>query len=281
MPNVDRSCTLMHDLLQKAPPDRAHSCRFSPQNANNTSLSSSAATGGCWRVRSPRPSPPRRTRSAAIFAISPGAAFADASMAAPCRSRRPRAGLKSAPARRPIARRRLDGRWRTSSSRTSSVFIDAGSTNLAAVRAFPDDLRLSVATHDPAIAAALLAKPEVVLWLIGGRVSREVGAALGGRTLADVEALRPELALLGVCALDPAAGLAAFDPEDAEIKRALLRNSGRVAAAVLNEKLETGRPVCSRPGRKPRERGPRSGRARVCRTRVRRPRNLRSPRATC
>jgi hypothetical protein len=34
-------------------------------------------------------------------------------------------------------------------------------------------------------------------------VSREVGAALGGRTLADVEALRPELALLGVCALDP------------------------------------------------------------------------------
>ena len=124
----------------------------------------------------------------------------------------------------------------------SFVFIDAGSTNLAAVKAFPDDLRFTVATHDPAIAAALLAKPKVTLWLIGGRVSREVGAALGGRTLADVEALRPALALLGVCALDPVAGLAVFDPEDAEIKRALLRNSGRVAAAVLNEKLETGAP---------------------------------------
>ena len=73
-------------------------------------------------------------------------------------------------------------------------------------------------------------------------MSREIGAALGGRTLADVEALRPELALLGVCALDPVAGIAAFDPEDAEIKRALLRNSGRVAAAILNEKLETGAP---------------------------------------
>jgi DeoR/GlpR family transcriptional regulator of sugar metabolism len=54
--------------------------------------------------------------------------------------------------------------------------------------------------------------------------------------------LRPELAFLGVCALDPLEGIAAFDPEDAEIKRALLRNSGRVAAAVLNEKLETGAP---------------------------------------
>jgi DeoR/GlpR family transcriptional regulator of sugar metabolism len=124
----------------------------------------------------------------------------------------------------------------------SFVFIDSGSTSLAAVKAFPEDLRLNVATHDPAIAAALSARTEVSVWLIGGRVSRAIGAALGGRTLVDVEALRPELALLGICALDPVAGIAAFDPEDAEIKRAILRNSGRVAVAVLNEKLETSAP---------------------------------------
>ena len=124
----------------------------------------------------------------------------------------------------------------------SLVFVDSGSTNLAAAKAFPNDLRLTVATHDPAIAAAALAKPEVMVLLIGGRVDPRIGAALGGRTLADIEALRPDLALLGVCALDPVAGAAAFDPEDAEIKRALLRNSGRVAAAILNEKLETSAP---------------------------------------
>ncbi len=78
-------------------------------------------------------------------------------------------------------------------------------------------------------------------------MSREIGAALGGRTLAEVEALRPELVLLGVCALDALGGIAAFDPEDAEIKRALLRNSGRIAAAVLNEKLETGAPFAVGP----------------------------------
>jgi DeoR/GlpR family transcriptional regulator of sugar metabolism len=124
----------------------------------------------------------------------------------------------------------------------SFVFIDAGSTNLAVVRALSEDLRVTVATHDPAIAAAMSAKPKATVWLIGGRLNREVGAALGGRALADVEALRPELAFLGVCALDPVAGVAAFDPEDAEIKRALLRNAGRVAAAILNEKLETSAP---------------------------------------
>ena len=161
----------------------------------------------------------------------------------------------------------------------SLLFVDSGSTNLAAVKALPEDLRLTVATHDPAIAAALLAKPKVTLWLIGGRVDRQTGAALGGRTLADVEALRPELALLGVCALDPVAGIAAFDPEDAEIKRALLRNSARAAAAILNEKLETGAPFAI-------------GRAEMlesvvleadaperCRTRVRRAWNDRSVRA--
>jgi DeoR/GlpR family transcriptional regulator of sugar metabolism len=37
-------------------------------------------------------------------------------------------------------------------------------------------------------------------------------------------------ALLGVCALDPVAGAAAFDPEDSEIKRALLCKLGPVAA---------------------------------------------------
>jgi DeoR/GlpR family transcriptional regulator of sugar metabolism len=122
------------------------------------------------------------------------------------------------------------------------VFVDSGSTNLAAVKAFPEGFAVTAATHDPMIAAALLAKPKVALWLIGGRMSREVGAALGGRTLVEVEALRPELTLLGVCALDPVEGICAFDPEDAEIKRVLLRNSGRIAAAVLNEKLETGAP---------------------------------------
>ena len=97
--------------------------------------------------------------------------------------------------------------------------------------------------------------------------------------MVDVEALRPELALLGICALDPVAGIAAFDPEDAEIKRAILRNSGRVAVAVLNEKLETSAPFAVGPAESLdcvvlEADAPESRRARI-----RRARNLRSPSA--
>ena len=124
----------------------------------------------------------------------------------------------------------------------SLLFVDSGSTNLAAVKAFPDDLRLTVATHDPAIAAAVLAKPQITLWLIGGRVSREIGAALGGRTLADVEALRPELALLGVCALDPSRESPPLIRRTPRSNARFCATPSRVAAAILNEKLETSAP---------------------------------------
>jgi DeoR/GlpR family transcriptional regulator of sugar metabolism len=38
------------------------------------------------------------------------------------------------------------------------LFIDAGSTNLAFARMLPADLKLTVATHDPSIAASLIRK---------------------------------------------------------------------------------------------------------------------------
>src|ERR1700733_2810079 len=121
------------------------SCLFSPPKGNNRSSINSAATGECSRPRSPRSSPPRRIRSAVIFAISRAAAFAAVSTAARYRSRRLRARLRSPP---------------------------------------------------------------------------------------------PGLSI---------AGRAALHPEDAEIKRALLRNSSRVAAGILNEKLETSAPFALGP----------------------------------
>ena len=85
---------------------------------------------------------------------------------------------------------------------------------------------MTAATHDPAIATALLAKPEVAVWLIGGRIDPHIGAALGGRTLGDVEALRPDLAFLGVCALDPVGELP-------HLIRRTPRSSGRSCAILV------------------------------------------------
>ena len=57
------------------------------------------------------------------------------------------------------------------------VFIDAGTTNRAAARALPTGLGLTVATHDPSIAAALSGREDLDLIVVGGRVDPLVGAA--------------------------------------------------------------------------------------------------------
>lgn len=54
--------------------------------------------------------------------------------------------------------------------------------------------------------------------------------------------LRPDIYLLGACALDAAAGIAAFGCDEAEFKRALVAQSRRVICAATNDKLGTSAP---------------------------------------
>jgi DeoR/GlpR family transcriptional regulator of sugar metabolism len=78
--------------------------------------------------------------------------------------------------------------------------------------------------------------------VIGGRINPRVGAALGGRAIRDAREVRPDLSILGACAIDAEAGVAAFDPEDAEFKSAVAECSSAIAVAVTNNKLGTTAP---------------------------------------
>jgi len=122
------------------------------------------------------------------------------------------------------------------------LFIDAGSTNLAFARMLPADLKLTVATHDPSIAASLIRRPGIELIMVGGRIHPEVGAALGGRALQEISGMRPDLLVLGVCSFHVDQGVGAFNFEDAQMKSALIQGAGSVAVALLNEKLRSAAP---------------------------------------
>ncbi|MCE7028839.1 DeoR/GlpR family DNA-binding transcription regulator [Jiella avicenniae] len=124
----------------------------------------------------------------------------------------------------------------------STIFIDAGSANLALAAKLPQDRRLRVVTHSPAIALAVPPRPRHPVTLIGGRYDAETGACLGADALGEVERLRPDLLVLGACGLDAAAGVTAFDPEDAAIKRRLVGASVRTMVLATAEKLATVAP---------------------------------------
>jgi DeoR/GlpR family transcriptional regulator of sugar metabolism len=123
-----------------------------------------------------------------------------------------------------------------------TVFLDAGSANLAIARAIAPDLSATIATNTPLIAAALMEKPALDVILIGGPLNRAVGAAVGARAQRDAELLRPDLCVLGTCGADAEAGLTAFHFEDAEFKRLMASKSRSVLAAVTTDKLGTAAP---------------------------------------
>jgi DeoR/GlpR family transcriptional regulator of sugar metabolism len=122
-----------------------------------------------------------------------------------------------------------------------TVFIDAGSTTLACAKAL--DVRgVTVVTHAPAIAAALVEREGLRLVTLGGEVHPQVGAALGPSVLEALATIRPDLLLLGACGVDVEAGVTAHFADDAAVKRLIAARSGAVAVAADREKLGTAAP---------------------------------------
>lgn len=129
----------------------------------------------------------------------------------------------------------------------SLLFLDAGSTNIAIARALPPDLPITVATNAPTVAAALAGAPAIEILVIGGRLDKRSGAILGGRATLEVARLQPELAIIGSCAVDAVAGLAAYDAEEADFKRIVADAAVTVATAVTADKIATRAPYAVLP----------------------------------
>jgi DeoR/GlpR family transcriptional regulator of sugar metabolism len=115
-----------------------------------------------------------------------------------------------------------------------TVLIDAGSTHLALARG----CAATIVTNSPQIALALGAFQRTRIVLLGGTYHPALGATVGAATLAEVARLRLDLALVGVCGLDPARGVSASDPEETALKRAMFAASTRHAVAALNERFD-------------------------------------------
>lgn len=126
-----------------------------------------------------------------------------------------------------------------------TIFIDAGTTNLELARILPA-IDLTVITNAPSIAAALVDSPGISVVMLGGAIRKRTGAVVSPHAFASIQAVRPDMTFLGACAIDLDEGVAAFDPEDAEFKRALVACSRSLTILATISKLGTVAPhvVC-------------------------------------
>ena len=123
-----------------------------------------------------------------------------------------------------------------------SLFIDSGSTNIAIANAIPHSMELTVATNSLGVAVALAEHSLVRLIMLGGTYDRDLGTCVGQETLRTISQLHAELLFLGSCGVDAVHGATAFDSAEADVKRAMVKNSSAIIVVATADKLSTAAP---------------------------------------
>ncbi|QPZ38872.1 DeoR/GlpR family DNA-binding transcription regulator [Paramicrobacterium chengjingii] len=117
-----------------------------------------------------------------------------------------------------------------------AVLIDAGSTARAVADHFPNR-SMSVFTNALAIAVALLPLENVAVSTFGGRVRAATTAEVGAVTVAAINQMHFDVAIVGTNAISAEHGLATPDQEEAAIKAAMIRNSAKVVLLADHTKF--------------------------------------------
>lgn len=124
-----------------------------------------------------------------------------------------------------------------------SLYLDAGTTTAAVAEQLPARLAASrgsaeVVTHSLSIAHSLATADGVSLSIIGGRVRGVTAAAVGADTVRAIESLRPDVAFLGLNGLSAGFGASTPDPDEAAVKRAIVRSARRTVLVADGSKFD-------------------------------------------
>lgn len=120
----------------------------------------------------------------------------------------------------------------------STALIDGGTTALALVRALPQDLRATVVTHSPTVAAALVDDhPGIDVVVLGGRLFKHSAVTCGAAAVEAAGQVHADLFFLGVTGVHHEAGLTTGDPDEAAMKRALSRRAADTWVLASAEKI--------------------------------------------
>lgn len=122
------------------------------------------------------------------------------------------------------------------------VILDGGTTSLQVVHYLPRDLRATVVTHSPVVAAALAGHAHIEVLSLGGRLYRHSMVNVGASVVEAAERLRADLFLMGVTGVHAEAGLTTGDFEEATVKRALHRRAAETVVLASTDKLGAASP---------------------------------------
>lgn len=120
-----------------------------------------------------------------------------------------------------------------------SVLTEAGTTMLEMVHLIPDDIEATFFTVSPLMALELAAHPLLTVILLGGQVDIRSQITLGEKPISELADISVDLCFLGANAIDIKAGLTENDWKVAQVKKAMIQSSEKLAIITISEKLNS------------------------------------------
>ena len=118
----------------------------------------------------------------------------------------------------------------------STIILDGGTTTLSLVRYLARSLEVTIVTHSPTVAAALI-DHEAEVVLIGGRLFKHSAVAVGAVAAEAAGRISADQFFLGVTGIHPDAALTTGDAEEAAMKRILSSRSTETWVLGSEEKI--------------------------------------------
>ena len=115
----------------------------------------------------------------------------------------------------------------------TTLLIDAGTTTGSLARLLPGDSDLTVITNSVLTAACLAGAGRTRVRILGGQLRGLTQAAVGPEAVEALSTLRVDVAVLGANGLSAATP----DPDEATVKRAMVRSARQVVALVDSTKI--------------------------------------------
>jgi DeoR/GlpR family transcriptional regulator of sugar metabolism len=120
---------------------------------------------------------------------------------------------------------------------TDTIFLDVGTTVEAAARALSPTFHGIVITNSLVVGSILSDRPEVELYVLGGRVRAGEMTTYGPDALAQVRSFNANWAFLGAGGVDIRAGLTDYSSEDVAIKQLMIEKSAKTYVLAVGDKL--------------------------------------------
>ncbi|HPY40863.1 MAG TPA: DeoR/GlpR family DNA-binding transcription regulator [Thiolinea sp.] len=117
------------------------------------------------------------------------------------------------------------------------IFLDGGTSTEQIAKQLPPKLALTIITHSPSIALALVEHPRAEVILLGGKLFKHSIVTVGAMALEALQTLNIDLYFMGVTGIHPEFGLTTGDLEEAGMKRAISKRSAETYVLASPEKL--------------------------------------------